>query len=189
MADIHADPLRAGRKTAARPGADRLWSPLARAAAGLHADRGAVTAEYAALLPVAVLVIAGVVATGGVGLQQVRNQDAAGAAARIIARGDSPEQAARAVARMAGEGASLEHHDDGTWVSVTVARGAPGPLGWFPDLQVKAEASAPNQQAQTGPAPADPPADGDPPEPDPAPSSAPGPSSEPAPGTEEGEAP
>jgi hypothetical protein len=145
VADIHPDPLRAGRETTARPGADRPCRLLARAAAGLRTDRGAVTAEYAALLPVAVLVIAGVVATGGVGLQQVRNQDAAGAAARIIARGDSPEQAAQAVTRMAGEGASLEHHDDGTWVSVTVARGAPGPLGWFPDLQVKAEASAPNQ--------------------------------------------
>ena len=131
----------------------------------------------------AVLVIAAVVATGGVGLQQVRNQDAAGAAARIIARGDSPEQAAQAVTRMAGEGASVDHHDDGTWVSVTVARGAPEPLGWFPDLQVKAEASAPNQGAQTGAGPANPPADGDAPAPEPAPSS------EPTPDAEEGEGP
>lgn len=183
MADVHTDLLRAGRQTVARPGADRPRRPHARATACLRADRGAVTAEYAALLPVAVLVIAAVVATGGVGLQQVRNQDAAGAAARIIARGDSPEQAAQAVTRMAGEGASVDHHDDGTWVSVTVARGAPGPLGWFPDLQVKAEASAPNQRAQTGPAPANPPADGDAPAPEPAPSS------EPTPDAEEGEGP
>ena len=182
MADVHTDLLRAGRQTVAWPGADRPRR-LRTLAAGLRTDRGAVTAEYAALLPVAVLVIAAVVATGGVGLQQVRNQDAAGAAARIIARGDSPEQAAQAVTRMAGEGASVDHHDDGTWVSVTVARGAPGPLGWFPDLQVKAEASAPNQRAQTGPAPANPPADGDAPAPEPAPSS------EPTPDAEEGEGP
>ena len=182
MADVHTDLLRAGRQTVARPGADRPRR-LRTLAAGLRTDRGAVTAEYAALLPVAVLVIAAVVATGGVGLQQVRNQDAAGAAARIIARGDSPEQAAQAVTRMAGEGASVDHHDDGTWVSVTVARGAPGPLGWLPDLQVKAEASAPNQRAQTGPAPANPPADGDAPAPEPAPSS------EPTPDAEEGEGP
>ena len=127
----------------------------------MRAERGAVTAEYAALLPVAVLVIAGVVATGGVGLQQVRNQDAAGAAARILARGDSPEQAVQAVTRIAGDGAELVRHDDGTWVTVTVARGAPGPLGWFPDLQVKAEASAPNQQVSAGADAEDPAADGD----------------------------
>ncbi len=155
MADTPSDPLRAGRQGVARPGAGRPRGRLARALARVAADRGAVTAEYATLLPVAVLVIAGVAATGGVGLQQVRNQDAAGAAARIIARGDSAGQAAEAVTRMAGEGAALEHHDDGTWVTVTVARGAPGPLGWFPDLQVKAEASAPNQQTSAGP-PADP---------------------------------
>lgn len=157
MADTPTDPLRAGRETTARPGAGPARHLPDRTPR--RGERGAVTAEYAALLPVAVLVIAGVVATGGVGLQQVRNQDAAGAAARILARGDSPEQAAQAVTRMAGDGAELVHHDDGTWVTVTVARGAPGPLGWFPDLQVKAEAAAPNQQVPSGGGATDPPTD------------------------------
>lgn len=150
MADTRYDLLRAGRTIPARPGAAPPRLPRAGFRRRWRSDRGAVTAEYAALLPVAVLVVAGVVATAGVGVQQVRNQDAAGAAARIIARGDAPEQAADAVTRMAGDGAVLEHHDDGAWITVTVARRAPGPLGWFPDLQIEAEASAPNQQSQAG---------------------------------------
>ncbi|MFC7431210.1 MULTISPECIES: hypothetical protein [unclassified Agrococcus] len=62
-----------------------------RRGGGVRDELGAVTAELAAALPAVALVAA--LAIGGVGAaaQQVALQDAAGDAARAVARGDAPE--------------------------------------------------------------------------------------------------
>lgn len=58
---------------------------------GMRDEHGAVTAELAAALPAVVVIAA--LAIGGVGAaaRQVALQDAAGDAARAVARGDAPE--------------------------------------------------------------------------------------------------
>ncbi len=53
-----------------------------------RAERGSVTAEFAAVVPAAVLVLAFCLAGAQIGAQQVRLQDAAADTARALARGD-----------------------------------------------------------------------------------------------------
>lgn len=113
-------------------------------------ERGAVTAEYAALLPAVALILVAVVLAGAASVQQVRNADAAATAARILARGDDADRAREAVARMAGEGAELTHTQDEDWVSVTVTHPGPGPLGWLEPVELSTQATAPRQHAGTG---------------------------------------
>ena len=103
------------------------------------------TAEYAVLLPVIAFVLAAVLLTGAAAVQQVRGQDAAAAAARILARGDGEAEARRAVARMAGDDAALAHTADGGWVAVEVSQPGPGPLAWAEALTLTARAAAPQQ--------------------------------------------
>lgn len=61
-------------------------------------DRGSVAAEFAVALPAVLLVLALGVAALGACSRQVRLQDAAADAARLVARGDSVERAHGAVA-------------------------------------------------------------------------------------------
>lgn len=65
-------------------------------------DAGSVTAEFAAALPAAVVVLA--LCLGGIQTvgQQVRLMDAAADAARLLARGDPPATARERVARAVG---------------------------------------------------------------------------------------
>ena len=138
---------RPGRHVVARAGRPprRVSVRRGRRPAHTRSDHGAVTAEYAVLLPTVVLVLVALVATAAVGVQQVRSQDAAGSAARILARGDGETAAAEAVRRMAGESTRLEHTEADGWVSVSVTHAGPGPLGWFDGVRLSAEASAPQQ--------------------------------------------
>lgn len=69
-------------------------------------DRGSVTAEFAIVLPVLVLLIAFGVGALGATSARVRLEDAAADAARLVARGDDRAAAADAVAR-AMDGARL----------------------------------------------------------------------------------
>ncbi|MDO5635484.1 MAG: TadE family type IV pilus minor pilin [Micrococcus sp.] len=110
---------------------------------GSRGERGAVTVEYAVALPTILLVLVAVLAAGGASVQQVRNQDAAAAAARVLARGDSVALAQETVTRMAGSGAALQEHRAEGWVSVSVTSSGPGPLEWLPLLRLTAEAAAP----------------------------------------------
>ena len=73
-----------------------------------HDDRGSVTAEFAATLPAVVLVLALCLSGLQVAGQHLRLQDAAAAAARSLARGDS---AATVVARLV-PGASVTVRTD-----------------------------------------------------------------------------
>lgn len=85
-----------------------------------HGESGSVTAEFAAVVPAAILVLA--CCLGGLQLcvQQSRVQDAAAAAARSIARGDTLD-----VSRLVA-GASATTRPRGNLVCVSVS--APGPL-------------------------------------------------------------
>jgi Flp pilus assembly protein TadG len=103
-------------------------------------DRGMVTAELAACLPVLVLVLAVAVSAVSVAGVRVRAQDAAREAARAAARGD-PGQA-RQLAQRAAPGVTIDIATSGTEV-VAVARITVHPLAsWLPALTVSERAVA-----------------------------------------------
>ncbi|MDY6055299.1 TadE family type IV pilus minor pilin [Micrococcus sp.] len=137
MTDTGHGKFRPGRPRGGRAGAvGQAW------ARARHGETGAVTAEYAVLLPAVVFMLVAVLLAGVASVQQVRHQDAAAAAARILARGDGTEAAREAVSRMAGSAARMEERTEGGWVTVTVRRPAPGLLE---PLTLRASASAPVQ--------------------------------------------
>lgn len=74
-------------------------------------DRGSVTAEFAVVLPAIVLVLLLGVGALGAGARQVRLQDAAADAARLVARGEDPGRA-HAVVGSAGGTADIEPRGD-----------------------------------------------------------------------------
>jgi hypothetical protein len=91
-------------------------------------DRGSVTAELAIVLPVVVLVLVLGAVTLSACARQVRLQDAAADAARLLARGE-PESRARSIVTDAVEGSSfaVEQRDDLVCVRATVGAGIPLP--------------------------------------------------------------
>ena len=106
------------------------------------ADRGTVTAELALGLPAVVLLLAVVLTVGSVVSAQVRCLDAARAAARAAARGDSAA-AVRAVAvRLAPAGASVAVSVSGRQVTVGVTSSVRLPLLGAGPLTVRGRASA-----------------------------------------------
>jgi Flp pilus assembly protein TadG len=105
-----------------------------------HGDRGMVTAELAACLPVLVLVLAVAVSAVSVAGVRVRAQDAAREAARAAARGDAGQ--ARQLAQHAAPGVTVDIAMRGTEV-VAVARLTVHPLAsWLPALTVSERAVA-----------------------------------------------
>ncbi|WP_307219633.1 TadE family type IV pilus minor pilin [Microbacterium sp. SORGH_AS_0888] len=85
------------------------------------------TAEFAVALPAVVVVIALGVAALGAGARQVRLQDAAADAARLLARGDDRGRAAGAVeASVSGAGMAVEEVADLVCVTATAPAGLPG---------------------------------------------------------------
>lgn len=106
-------------------------------------ERGIVTAETAAVLPLLVAVTLGMVWLLTVGLAEVRVTDAAREAARAAARGDPPGQAAE-LARQAAPGAEVSITTDDGLVTVR-ARDQVVPFGLFArfgKVTVEAEAVA-----------------------------------------------
>src|SRR4051812_8265963 len=76
-------------------------------------DGGAVAAEFAVALPAIVIALALGVGALGAAAQQVRLQDAAADAARLVARGEPDARAASVMAAaVTGAGASIEHRAD-----------------------------------------------------------------------------
>jgi hypothetical protein len=93
---------------------------------------GAVAAEFAVVLPAILLVVLLGVGALGAGARQVRLQDAAADAARLLARGDDPGRA-HALVASAGGSASIEPRGD----LVCVIARAPAPLALpLPELTV-----------------------------------------------------
>lgn len=90
-------------------------------------DRGSVTAEFAVALPAVVLVIALGVSALGAGARQVRLQDAAADAARLLARGDDHGRAQGAVTAAAdGATMSIERSADLVCVTASAPATLPG---------------------------------------------------------------
>jgi Flp pilus assembly protein TadG len=103
-------------------------------------QRGMVTAETAVLAPVVASCLALGVWIVGLGHLQVQLVDAARDTARLVARGESADDAIGRVRRSAPEGTAFDVHKDGEFVTVRVSRRSPAPL---PGLSwpVRAQAS------------------------------------------------
>lgn len=109
-------------------------------------DAGMVSAEFAAALPVVVLML--LLALGAIraGIDQVQVSDAARVAARAAARGDSATQIQALVHSDGPPGATAEVTVEGDTVTVTVR--APGRFitgwgtGWAPSARVVAPREA-----------------------------------------------
>jgi len=89
-------------------------------------DRGSVTAEFAVVLPAVVLVLVlGASLLGACG-RQVRLQDAAADAARLVARGESVSRASATVGdAVAGARAAVSHRGDLVCVRASASAGVP----------------------------------------------------------------
>ncbi|MGP3534751.1 TadE family type IV pilus minor pilin [Microbacterium sp. RD1] len=95
------------------------------------------TAEFAVALPAVLLVVLLGLGALGAGARQVRLQDAAADAARLVARGEEP---ARAMALVAAAGGSAAVEEGGDLVCV-VAR-APAALPGLPEAVARSCALA-----------------------------------------------
>jgi Flp pilus assembly protein TadG len=103
-------------------------------------DRGMVTAELAACLPVLVLVLAVAVSAVSVASTRVRVQDAAREAARAAARGD--DSAALRLAQLAAPGAQVHVVRSGGDVTATATVPAHLLVPFLPAVTVTAHAVA-----------------------------------------------
>lgn len=119
--------------------------PRRRGGRAAGAERGAVTAEAALVLPLLVAVTVALCWLLAVGAAQVRTVDAAREAARAAARGDDLGAARELALRVAPDGAAVEVARGGDEVRVTVTGRVEGPGGlvaWLPGATVAAEAVA-----------------------------------------------
>ena len=108
-------------------------------------ERGAVTAETAVVLPMIAVFAVGLAWLVSLGVVQVRAQDAAREAARVVARGDSVAAGTAYAHRVATSGADVSVARDGSTVVVTVRAPVDGPGGFFrflPGYTVRASSVA-----------------------------------------------
>jgi Flp pilus assembly protein TadG len=106
--------------------------PTATRPLGLARDeRGAVTAEAAAVLPVLVALALGLVWVVGLAVAQVRLVDAGRDVAREVARGDDTAVAVGAASRQAPGGSTFEVRTRGDRVVVRATAEVKGPGGLF----------------------------------------------------------
>ncbi len=110
---------------------------------------GSVTAEFAVILPVVVLVIAMLINVIAVGMHQSNMHQAAAIAARQLARGEATGTITTSVTNMTTSSTQVSTSAAGQWVSVELTSPVPGPLGLLPDLELTAQAKAPNQWTAT----------------------------------------
>lgn len=88
---------------------------------GASADRGSVTAEIAVALPTVIMVLAACLGALGLGAAQVRAQDAAADAARLLGRGETSAVAESHVDLVApGARLSARYRDDLVCTTVSV---------------------------------------------------------------------
>lgn len=106
---------------------------------------GSVTAEFAVVLPVVVLVIAMLINVIAAGMHQSNLHQAAAVAARQLARGESHGTIAASVTNMTTTSTQVSTSIAGEWASVELTSPVPGPLGLLPTLELTAQAKAPNQ--------------------------------------------
>lgn len=106
---------------------------------------GSVTAEFAVILPVVVLVIAMLVNVIAVGMHQSKLHQAASVAARQLARGEATDAINTSVANMTSATTQVATATSDQWATVELSSPVPGPLGLFPSIELTAQAKAPNQ--------------------------------------------
>ena len=114
-----------------------------------HTTQGSVTAEFAVILPVVVLVIAMVINVVVMGMHQSKLHQAASSAARQLARGESPATVQTAVTEMTSTHTHVASSVSENWATIELTSPVPGPLGLIPTMELTAEAKAPNQWATT----------------------------------------
>ena len=107
--------------------------------------QGSVTAEFAVILPVIVLVIAMLINLVVVGMHQSKLHQAASSAARQLARGESIETINTAVTTMTTTHTHVVSSVSEQWATIELTSPVPGPLGLIPTIELTAEAKAPNQ--------------------------------------------
>jgi Flp pilus assembly protein TadG len=106
----------------------------------MRSDRGFVTAELAACLPILLLLLAVALNAVTVAGARVRVQDAAREAARAVARGDAAT--AQRMVAAAAPGSSLRLVPNGELTTATVALDVHPLASWLPALRVTASATA-----------------------------------------------
>ena len=114
-----------------------------RVPAASRTDRGAVTAETVAVLPILVALTLGLVWVLSLAATQVRVVDAARETARAVARAEPVPAAVGLGRRVAPDGATIRIHQDGSTVVVDVAAEVRGPGGLFavlPQVSVSSRA-------------------------------------------------
>lgn len=89
------------------------------------------TAEFAVAMPAVLLEVALALSALAAGLDQIRCVDAARAAARLLARGETDGAARRAGEALAPGGSELVVSADATLVRVRVTAPAPWALQWL----------------------------------------------------------
>lgn len=105
------------------------------------ADDGAVTAETAIVLPAIVLMLLVVLAGGAAAAGQVRCEEAAGAAARVVARGETENAAVDEARSIAGDRAQVTVDVRNGRAEAQVTLPAPGILADWGGLELSATAS------------------------------------------------
>ncbi len=114
-----------------------------------RSTQGSVTAEFAVILPVVVLVIAMVINVIVMGMHQSKLHQAASSAARQLARGESSEAISAAVTTMTSVDTHVRSSVSEQWATIELTSPVPGPLGLIPSIELTAEAKAPNQWTMT----------------------------------------
>jgi hypothetical protein len=94
-------------------------------------EQGAVTAETAVVLPMIAVFAIGLAWLVSLGVVQVRAQDAAREAARVVARSDSVATGTEYARRVATSGAEVSVVRERDTVVVTVRAPVEGPGGFF----------------------------------------------------------
>lgn len=110
-----------------------------------HSTAGSVTAEFAVILPVVVLVIAMLINVIVIGMQQSNLEQAAAVAARQLARGEASDTISTSVVNMTSASTNVSTSAAGQWATVELTSPVPGPLGIIPSIELTAQAKAPNQ--------------------------------------------
>ena len=126
------------------PTASRPPARTARGARPARNQRGGVTAEAAAVLPLLVALALGLVWVIGLAVAQVRLVDAGRDVAREVARGDDTSAAVGAAGREAPEGSRFHVERDRERVVVRVTAEVKGPGGLFaflPGVQLESTAT------------------------------------------------
>lgn len=105
----------------------------------LNDERGSSTAEFAVLLPVVAVFLALLLCFGVLGIKQIQVQQAAGAMARELARGEEHAQVRSSGVRLAGNDANYSISTAGGYSNVRVSKSVNIPV--LGPVQVHGEAS------------------------------------------------